>query len=114
VHRRDDEPPPEGPDLAARRGLVRGDGVYVVAGAVIAGLLQLVGWRVAGAERSLLVRFVAVAAGLAVLGAATDLALARHGVRARASRARRLRRAMIMLVVLGMLGFTGVLFALRG
>jgi hypothetical protein len=100
--------------LLPRRGLSRGDVAYVAAGAVIAALLQVVGWRVPAAERALLVRFVALAAGLAVIGAATDVALARHAPRVARSRARRLRGAMSVLVVLALLGFTGVLFALRG
>lgn len=103
-----------GDDLVPRKGLARGDAVYVLAGAVIAASLQLIGWRVASAERSLLVRFVALSAGLAVIGAATEIALARHSSRPLPSRLRRLRRAMAMLVVLALLGFSGVLFALRG
>jgi hypothetical protein len=99
--------------LPPRRGLSRGDATYVAMGAIIAAVLQLVGWRVPTPERALLVRFVALAAGLAVIGAATDVALARHSPRAARSRARRLRRAMAALVVLALLGFTGILFALR-
>jgi hypothetical protein len=114
VRRYDEEATIERGELPPRSGVARGDAVYLLGGAVAAAVLQLIGWRVAGAERSLLVRFVAVAAGLALLGAATDIALARHFARGRASRARRLRRAMALLVVLAMLGFSGVLFALRG
>jgi hypothetical protein len=100
--------------LVPRRGQSkRVDSVYLAGGALLAALLQGVGWRVAGAERALLVRFVALAAGLAVIGAATELALARHVRRAPRSRARRLRSAMAMLVALALLGLTGVIFGLR-
>lgn len=104
----------EGIELVPRRALAPGDAAYVAAGALIAAGLQLVGWRVASAERALLVHFVALAAGLAVIGAATQVALARHSVRVKRSRSWRLRRAMAVLVVLGLLGLSGVLFALRG
>jgi hypothetical protein len=99
--------------LLPRKGLARGDAVYVVGGAVLAAALQLVGWRAPTPERALLVRFVALAAGIAVIGAATDVALARHLSRVTRSRGRRLRRAMAALVVLALLGLTGVIFALR-
>jgi hypothetical protein len=100
--------------LVPRRGQSkRVDSAYLAGGAVLAALLQGVGWRVAGAERSLLVRFVALAASLAVVGAATELALARHVRRVPRSRARRLRAAMATLVALALLGLTGVIFGLR-
>jgi hypothetical protein len=86
----------------------------VTGGALVAGALQLIGWRAPTAERALLVRFVALAAGLAVLGVAAQIALARHAPRVQRSPARKLRRAMGGLVVLALLGLTGVLFLLRG
>jgi hypothetical protein len=101
-------------DLAPRRGLKRGDAAYVVVGAVLAGVLQVFGWQVAGAERSLLVRFVALAAGLASIGAWTEVGLARHRPRARLSPARRVARALVPLVLLSLLGASGLLFVLRG
>jgi hypothetical protein len=104
----------EGEDLAPRKGLARGDAAYVTGGALVAGALQLIGWRAPTAERALLVRFVALAAGLAVLGVAAQIALARHAPRVQRSPARKLRRAMGGLVVLALLGLTGVLFLLRG
>ncbi|MGH7296805.1 MAG: hypothetical protein ACRELB_17840, partial [Polyangiaceae bacterium] len=59
LQRRDDVPPMlEGQSVASRRSRVRGDAAYLVAGVVMAALLQLVGWRVTGVERALLVRFV--------------------------------------------------------
>jgi hypothetical protein len=111
--RREEERLVDEEPLAPRKGLARGDAVYVVGGALLAAALQVVGWRVATPERALLVRFVALAAGIAVVGAVTDVALARHVPRVQRSRARRLRRAMVALVVLALLGLTGVIFALR-
>jgi hypothetical protein len=101
-------------DLAPRKGITRGDAAYVLGGALAAALLQFVGWRGATAERSLLVRFAALATGLAIVGAAADIALARHLSRSRRPSSRRMRGAMATLVVLAILGFVGVLFALRG
>ena len=103
-----------GAELVARKPVVRGDAGFVAGGAFVAAALQLIGWRAASAERELLVRFVALAAGLAVIGAAAEVALARHSARVKRSRSRRLRRSMAVLVVLALLGLTGVLFALRG
>jgi hypothetical protein len=100
--------------LVPRKGRSkRGDSAYLAGGALLAALLQGVGWRVAGAERALLVRFVALAAGLAVIGVTTEIALARHARRVPRSRARRLRSAMAALVALALLGLTGVIFGLR-
>lgn len=115
LHRVDDDEriTQDGPLAPRRSHSTRGDAAYLAAGALFAAVLQGVGWRVAGAERALLVRFVALAASLAVIGAATDLALARHVRRVRRSRARRLRSAMTVLVALGLLGLTGVIFGLR-
>jgi hypothetical protein len=99
--------------LVPRKTFTRGDAGYVAGGAIIAAVLQIIGWRVASAERALLVRFVALAAGLAVIGAATDVALARHVPRVRRSRRRRLRGAMALLVAIAILALAGLLFALR-
>jgi hypothetical protein len=104
----------EEPALSPRKGLAPGDAAYVAAGTLLAAALQVVGWRVATAERALLVRFVALAAGLAVLGASTDVALARHGARQALPRRARLRSAMAMLVVFVLLAATGALFAYKG
>jgi hypothetical protein len=104
----------EEPALSPRKGLARGDAAYVAGGALLAAALQVVGWRVASAERALLVRFVALAAGLAVLGASTEVALARHAARQTSSHRKRLRAAMAMLVVLTLLAATGALFVSRG
>jgi hypothetical protein len=98
-----------GEPLVARRRLARGDAPYLALAAAVAVSMQLIGWRVAGAERALLVRFVALAAGLAVIDAAATIALARHARRVR--RPLRLRASMFALVLLGMLLLTGLLFA---
>ena len=104
----------DGVELVPRKALAPGDAVYVASGALIAAGLQLIGWRAASAERALLVRFVALAAGLALVGGATDVALARHVARVPRSRSRRLRRAMTAFVVLALLGLAGLLFVVRG
>jgi len=67
--------------LKPRAKTRRGDMIYVAAGAIVAFALQLVGWRVLVPERALLVRLTTLAVGIAVLGASTDVALARHAKR---------------------------------
>jgi hypothetical protein len=99
--------------LPARRRLSGGDMAYVVVASVVAAALQLVGWRVGGAERALLVRFISLAAGVAVVGAATQIALARHAGRTVRSARRRIRRSVVAIVVFGILVLSGVIFALR-
>jgi hypothetical protein len=101
------------PELSPRRGLRRGDAAYVACGALAAAALQLFGWRVATPERALLVRLVALAAGLALIGSAVDVALARHAPRVARSSQRRLRRAMATFILLAVLGLTGALFVVR-
>lgn len=109
----------EGP-LRPRTELKRGDGLYILGGALVALALQTVGWRVNVPERALLVRVVSLAAGLAIVAAVTSVALARHGrppQRLSEREARRLRRdklraAAPWLVGLVMLGFVGLLWAL--
>lgn len=112
--RREEERITDDQPLRPRKGLARGDALYLAFGALAAGVLQLFGWHVATPERALLVRFVGVAAGLGIIGAATEVALARHKKRVASPTMRRLRRAMYLLVALGLLGMTGLLFAFRG
>jgi hypothetical protein len=100
--------------LVPRRRLAPGDAPYLAGAAAIAASMQLVGWRVAVAERALLVRFVALAAGLAVIDAASTIALARHARRVTRAPRIRLRAAMAAFVLLGILALTGLLFVLRG
>jgi hypothetical protein len=111
---RDEERRVEREALRPRAGLKRGDAMYVTGGAVMAAAFQLIGWRAATAERALLVRFVALAAGLAVIGASTEIAVARHSPRTERSPGSKLRAAMAALVALLLLGVTGILFAMRG
>jgi len=76
----------DGP-LEPRSKLVRGDGVYVGVGAMIALCMQVVGWELMSPERAVLVRLVTLASAMAVVGAMTSLAVARHSMRvAQASR----------------------------
>lgn len=106
--------------LAPRDRIARGDLAYVAGGAVLAALVQMVGWQVVGwqmvgwrsasAERALLLRLVAVVAGLALVGVATQIALLRHEPRASPAGSRRLRRAMAALVTLVIMLVGGLLF----
>ncbi len=100
--------------LPPRQSLSRGDGVYLAAGAVVAAAIQAVGWRVPSIERALLVRFVVIGSGLAILTTSADLATARHMRRGELSPRRRLQSATPALVGLAVLVLVGALFALRG
>jgi hypothetical protein len=87
----------------------RGDLACVACGALLAGVLGAAGWKIEGAERALLVRSIALAAGLAMVGAAAQIALVRRMPRAALQGSRRLRPAAGALVVLGLLGLAGLL-----
>lgn len=103
-----------GSPLKPRSALPRGDGIYVGVGVVLALAMQLVGWGVAVPERAVLVRLVTVAAGIAVLGGMTSIALARHQPRVASTPRLRMRRATPWLVLLLVGAFAGlVLDALR-
>jgi hypothetical protein len=93
----------EGPPLRPRTRLARGDLAIMSVGAIAACSLQLVGWRSGPAERAILVRLVAIACGLAIIGAATAVALARHTRRVPASRKERVRRALPWATMLSIL-----------
>jgi hypothetical protein len=99
--------------LEARNRFARGDAAYPAVGAALALALQLVGWQVASPERALLVRLVALAAGLAIVGASSEIALARHLPRTTRRWKARLRSAGIPLVVLGLLAAAGLLLTRR-
>jgi len=92
----------------------RGDMAYVAFGVLLASLLEVAGWRIESAERALLVRFIALAAGLAVIGAAAQVALVRRLPRRALQGSRRLRGAAVALVVLGLLALTGLLVLVLG
>ena len=104
----------ERPPLGARRDLPRGDIAYVAAGVLLAATMQLFGWQVAPTERALLIRLIALAAGLAILGAWTEAAIARHGARAVALPRVRLRAALVPIILLVVLAARGVLTAWEG
>jgi hypothetical protein len=94
--------------LRPRTRIPKGDVVFMAAGAVVACMLQVFGWQSAPPERAVLVRLVTLAAGLAVLGSATTIALARHTRRVPAVRRQRVRRALPWLAVLTILVVSGV------
>jgi hypothetical protein len=93
--------------LKPRSEIPRGDGLYVGVGVVLALSMQAVGWGIAVPERAVLVRLVTVVCGIAVLGGATSISLARHTARVPASRRIRLRRALPWLVLLALVSFSG-------
>lgn len=101
-----------GTPLKPRSELPRGDGVYVVFGVLAALAMQGIGWGVASPERAVLVRLVTIVCGIAVLGGATSIALARHTARVPASRGLRLRRSLPWIVVLLLVGGGGVVLTL--
>lgn len=100
-------------ELSPRQVLARGDELYLGVGALGALATQAIGWRVSSVERALLVRFVVVASGLAVLATSADLALARHKHRAPTPSSVRLRSATPHFVILSVLAIAGVLSVAR-
>jgi len=102
-----------GSALKPRSEVPRGDGVYIVAGVLLALGMQAIGWGVAVPERAVLVRLVTIVCGVAVLGGTASIALARHTTKVPASRALRLRRALPWLTLLAIVGATGVLLISR-
>jgi hypothetical protein len=100
--------------LPPRQVLAPGDRIYLWVGALVAGATQAVGWNTPSTERSLLVRFAVLGAGIAIVATSADLALARHLPRTEPSPRRRLASAVPALVVLGVLVLVGALFAVRG
>jgi hypothetical protein len=102
-----------GSSLKPRSELPRGDGAYVAAGVLLALGMQSVGWAVPTPERAVLVRLVTVVCGVAVLGATTSIALARHAARTPASRGLRLRRALPWVVILALFVASGIVITFR-
>ena len=100
--------------LEARNRFARGDVAYPLVGGAVALGLQAVGWGVTSPERALLVRLVALAAGLAIVGTAAEIALARHAPRAPRSWKARMRTVGGPLLLLAGLALAGLLFASRG
>ena len=102
-----------GSSLKPRSELPRGDGAYVAAGVLLALGMQSVGWAVPTPERAVLVRLVTVVCGVAVLGATTSIALARHATRSPASRGLRVRRALPWVVILALCVASGIVVSFR-
>jgi hypothetical protein len=103
-----DEAPLEG-----RRELAGGDALYLAGGTALALALQCSGWDLADPERALLARLVAIASGLAVIGASAEIALARHDARRPRSAKARWRSAAPAMALLGVLALSGLLLAAR-
>jgi hypothetical protein len=97
-----------GATLKPRSELPRGDIAYVCVGLALAFGMQVVGWGIVVPERAVLVRLVTLVTGMAVLGATTSVALARHAVRTPAPRRLRLRRALPWVVLLALLLGSGL------
>jgi hypothetical protein len=95
--------------LSPRQTVARGDAMYLGAGVLMAAALQAIGWTVVVPERAILVRVVTVACGIAVVGATTSAAVARHA-RHGASVARGARSAVAFLAFLGLLLAGAVLY----
>jgi hypothetical protein len=104
----------DGAPLRPRTKIPRGDAWFIGAGTLMAIGLQTVGWDVAVPERALLVRLIALASGLAVIGAATQIALGRHARRARPSRRLRVRRSTPAFIVLCVVAAAGLALLLGG
>ncbi len=109
--RNDDRVTSEG-RLRPRSRFPRGDTAFIAVGVALAAALELVGWRVVAEERAVLVRLVAIACGLAMVGAWTSFAVSRHGRRAPAPLKVRLRRSLPYVVVLVLLVIAGVVIRL--
>ncbi len=89
--------------LLPRRGAR--DAPFLAVGLLVAVAFQTIGWGIAVAERALFVRLFTLIAGMMVLGAFADMALARHVIRASARR--RLPRGLLpwfflFIVLLGL------------
>jgi hypothetical protein len=104
-------PAPEG-GLKPRVPIPRGDAAYLAVAIVLAAALQAVGWTVSVPERALLVRILTLAAGVAIIGAATAITTARHGPPQKLRRA--LRNALPMLACIVLLILAGAAYTLVG
>ena len=94
--------------LRPRAHIRRGDVLYIVAAIVCAVALQAVGWPIIVPERALLVRFSTLACGLALIGAATSVSLARHARSTARPIRSRFRGAVGWLVLLAFLSLLGL------
>ncbi|MBL8613165.1 MAG: hypothetical protein JNL38_37845 [Myxococcales bacterium] len=102
----------DGPPLKPRGLLPRLDSLYLGGAVVVALGMIAIGWRVTSPERGVLVRLVSLASGLAVVGAATEIALARHAPRVKDRPRVRLRRGTATLVLLLVLAGLGAVVLL--
>jgi hypothetical protein len=100
----------EGAALRPRTRIPKGDVAFMAVGFAIACILQAIGWRATPPERAVLVRLVTLAAGLAVMGGATTIALARHSRRIPAPRRERVRAGFPWVALLSVLLIAGALF----
>jgi hypothetical protein len=98
--------------LEARKRLAKGDAAYVLGGLLLAVAFQIVGWSEANPERALLIRLVALAAGLAIVGAAAEIAFARQSARSIRPWRVRVRGSAAALTLLAMLVLAGLLLAM--
>lgn len=104
-----------GPKLVPRSRVARGDGIILAVAFVCALALQAIGWGVVVPERALLLRAVTLVSGIAVLGAATDIATLRHLPRKPARSGVRLARLWPSAVLLLLLALLAVAYlVLRG
>ncbi len=101
-----------GPKLLPRSRVARGDGIILAAAFVCALGLQAIGWGVTVPERALLLRATTLVSGIAILGAATDIATLRHQVRKTARPAVRMARAWPSAALLILLALAAVAYAL--
>jgi hypothetical protein len=90
--------------LRPRPELSRTDTAYVALGIAATCAMQLVGWNAPTAERALLVRLVTILGGIVILGAFTNLAVARQAVVPSRARLRRAAPWILMLVLCGVAG----------
>jgi hypothetical protein len=100
--------------LVERRRLPGGAVAYIALGAAFAMVLQVQGWAVVSAERALVVRLAGVAAGLAIIGVATELALGRQSPRVISRRTARVRVAVGAATLVLVLALSALLLTGRG
>jgi len=98
--------------LKPRGRVPRGGSVFIGIGVVLATALQFIGWQTTSPERAVLVRLVCLALGLGLIGTATQIALARHQLRMRASPRHRVRVVVPWLLALFLVAIVGLVYRL--
>jgi hypothetical protein len=101
-----------GPKLSPRSRVARGDGIILGVAFMCALGLQAIGWGVAVPERALLLRATTLVSGIAILGAATDIATLRHQNRKTARAAVRISRTWPSAALLVLLAIAAVAYVL--